>query len=162
MLPLIFIVGLAIAVIDRNPIIFKQQRAGLHKESFIIYKFTSMKNGKITLLGKVIRKTGLDEIPQLLNIMKGEMAFVGPRPLTKSDIERLEWDGKDKSVRWNVLPGITGPAQLVNVCDKDVSFQNDLNYIQTRSIKTDLKYILLSLVIPITGKQFVKRQIHKS
>tara|TARA_B100000497_G_C7553837_1_gene334512 strand:- start:344 stop:706 length:363 start_codon:yes stop_codon:yes gene_type:complete len=120
-----------------------------------------MKNGRITLLGRIFRKTGIDELPQLINILKGDMNFVGPRPLTKEDIVRLKWDGESQLRRWSVKPGITGMAQLVNVCDANVSWNADMEYISNRSVKLDLKIIWKSMLVPILGKSNVKQHIHK-
>jgi len=111
-----------------------------------------MKNGKITFAGKVVRKLGLDEIPQFWNIVKGEMAFVGPRPLTQFDIDRLGWNTEKASNRWNVLPGITGPAQLTNICNADLSLSKDLTYVEQRSSSHDLKIVMRSALVPIIGK----------
>lgn len=121
-----------------------------------------MHRDKITGIGRILRKTGIDELPQLFNIMKGEMNFVGPRPLTKADIIRLNWNDASKEIRWTVRPGITGMAQLVNVCDAQVSWNNDMQYIDTRSVTTDLKILGKSFLVPFIGKQKAKQIIHKS
>ena len=112
-----------------------------------------MENDSITKVGKIIRKLGWDEIPQLLNVIKGDMAFVGPRPLTASDINRLNWNTNKHAKRWSVKPGITGPAQLTNICDAKVSMSKDLFYIENKSILLDFKMIIRSLLVPIIGKR---------
>jgi len=111
-----------------------------------------MKNGKITLVGKVIRKIGLDEIPQFVNIIKGEMSFVGPRPLTQFDIDRLGWNSDSCADRWSVLPGITGPAQLTNVCNASLSLSKDLEYVHRKSAVYDMRLLLRSAMVPLIGK----------
>ena len=111
-----------------------------------------MSDGKINFIGKVLRKTGLDEIPQFINIVKGEMSFVGPRPLTLADIERLNWSPKSFDFRWAVNPGITGNAQLSNICSAENSIQNDRFYVENKSVLYDFKIILKSLSIPFIGK----------
>ncbi len=121
-----------------------------------------MYKGKITKIGRVLRKTGIDELPQLFNIVKGEMNFVGPRLLTKADIVRLKWDDALHEIRWSVRPGITGMAQLVNVCDAQVSWDCDMQYVESRSIKTDLQLLWKSILVPFIGKQKTKQFIHKS
>lgn len=151
-IPITVLTGLLIVFTTGIPIFFLQERIGKDKIPFTIYKFKSMKNGKITLVGKIIRKTGLDEIPQLLNILKGEMSFVGPRPLTQHDIERLNWTTKDHLIRWSVNPGITGTAQLSPICNADNSLKLDKEYINSKSSVNDLKLFIRSLLIPILGK----------
>ncbi len=147
---------------DRNTPVFIQERIGLDKESFFVYKVRTMHKGEITKIGRLLRKTGIDELPQLFNIVKGEMNFVGPRPLTNADIVRLKWDDTLHEIRWSVRPGITGIAQLVNVCDAKVSWDCDMQYIESRSIKTDLKLLWRSILVPFIGKQKTKQFIHKS
>jgi lipopolysaccharide/colanic/teichoic acid biosynthesis glycosyltransferase len=147
---------IAVAILlfqPRSAIIFKQNRIGVNKEEFVIYKFTTMKNNQITPLGKVLRLLGLDELPQLINIIKGEMSFVGPRPLTQFDIERLGWDTPHYNKRWSVKPGITGAAQLSKVCDAQLSIKNDLWYIEHKSLVVDVRIIMESLLVPILGKR---------
>ena len=144
------------------PFVFKQERIGLNKTRFVIYKFRTMKNGKITILGKMLRKTGIDELFQLVNIAIGTMNFVGPRPLTLEDIERLNWNDTAFRKRWDVKPGITGLAQLTNVCDARVSWERDKYYIQNRSSRLDRKILWQSILIPFLGKSKVKGIIHNS
>lgn len=121
-----------------------------------------MKSGRITLIGRILRKTGIDELPQLFNIAMGEMNFVGPRPLTIADIQRLGWDRLNYDSRWSINPGITGFAQLVNVCDANVSWECDQSYIERRSAILDLKIIGQSMLVPFIGKKNAKQLIHKS
>ena len=135
------------------PIIFCQERIGKEKKPFKIIKFRSMENGKIPFFGKFIRKFGLDEIPQLINITKGDMEFVGPRPLTKADIERLGWDTEKAAKRWEVKPGITGQAQLLSICDAELSLQKDIEYITHKSFLLNLRIIKQSILIPFIGKK---------
>ncbi len=154
--PISVLVAVAIIVTSGYPFLFLQDRVGKNQKPFVIYKFKSMQNHQVTSIGKVIRKTGLDEIPQLINILKGEMSFVGPRPLTQYDIQRLKWTSKEHEIRWSVNPGITGPAQLSVICNADNSFQLDKNYIKTKSSINDLKLFTRSMLIPFFGKSKVK------
>ena len=152
-IPIVIITCVLIFFPKGKSILFKQKRVGIHKKEFVIYKFTTMENDSITKVGKIIRKLGWDEIPQLLNVIKGDMAFVGPRPLTASDINRLNWNTSNHAKRWSVKPGITGPAQLTNICDAKVSMSKDLFYIENKSILLDFKMIIRSLLVPIIGKR---------
>lgn len=151
--PLILVIAILLYLQSRTHVIFSQKRVGLHENEFIIYKFKTMENQKITPIGKVLRKLGLDEIPQLVNILKGDMAFVGPRPLTRFDIDRLKWNKPEHTKRWHVKPGITGLAQLSKICDSNLAMKNDLFYVENKGFLLDLKLIIKSLLVPIIGKQ---------
>lgn len=160
--PVLLLTAFFVALFDGLPIIFTQDRIGKGKKVFTIYKFKTMKNDQITGLGRILRKTGLDELPQLFNILSGNMRFVGPRPLTQADIDRLEWNDVQFDARWQVHPGLTGLAQLVPVCDKNVSISNDLHYVQHKSALLDLRICLNSVLIPFIGKQRMKKILHKT
>src|SRR5262245_53299317 len=86
--------GIAVAILmdDGWPVLFRQERIGLRRRPFQIRKFRTMRDGTVTRVGRVLRGTGLDEIPQLVNILRGDMSAVGPRPLTASDLVRFGWD----------------------------------------------------------------------
>ncbi len=155
--PVMIVVAFLILLCDRQHPLFSQTRVGLHKTSFIIHKFRTMRNEQITFLGRILRKTGLDELPQMWNILRGDMAFVGPRPLTSADITRLGWDASSFSSRWTVPPGITGLAQFAKICDKDLSWQLDQEYIQNHTIGRDLQIFFCSFLVPILGKETVKK-----
>ena len=152
-LPITLFISVLIFFTLRESFIFNQLRVGKNKEEFTIHKFKTMKNGKITSLGRVLRKLGLDEIPQLINVMKNEMSFVGPRPLTQQDIIRLNWELDKYEMRWSVKPGITCLAQLSNVCDAFHSMERDLFYVNNKSVKLDVKIIMQSILVPIKGKR---------
>lgn len=157
--PFILLVLLLVLIFEQDNPVFIQERIGFQKTPFLVYKIRTMKAGRITFIGKILRKTGIDELPQLFNIAMGEMNFVGPRPLTQADIERLQWTREFHNKRWSVKPGITGLAQLVNVCDADVSLKNDFEYIDNRSWQLDLKIIYRSALVPIIGKAKAKKLI---
>ena len=150
--PLIFIISLLLFCESGIHVIFTQKRIGINQVEFIIYKFKTIKHKKITFIGKFLRKSGLDEIPQLFNIIKGDMNFIGPRPLTQFDINRLNWNKPEFNKRWTVKPGITGLAQLSKTCDSSLSIKNDIYYIANKSLLLDLKIIVKSLLVPIIGK----------
>jgi lipopolysaccharide/colanic/teichoic acid biosynthesis glycosyltransferase len=155
--PFLVLVGLFIAAIDGFPILFIQERIGLNKSRFYLYKFRTMNPDGVTPLGRFIRATGLDELPQLFNVLKGDMSFIGPRPLTEFDIVRLGWDSPEYDIRWSVPPGITGLAQFAPVCDKSLSCALDFHYISNRNLALDLKILLGSFAVIFLGKNSVKR-----
>lgn len=160
LLPVLIAVAILIRIVDRTSPFFKQERVGLNKQSFTIFKFKTMLNNEVTALGRVLRRTGIDELPQLLNILMGQMSFVGPRPLTRADIERLGWQDKFYDRRWNVKPGIVGLAQLSPVCHKRMSWYLDQCYIQKQNLMLDLRIMTMSAMIPIIGKEQIKKWLH--
>ncbi|MBK9192399.1 MAG: sugar transferase [Crocinitomicaceae bacterium] len=142
----------SLAADHQNPF-FIQTRMGAGKRDFTILKLRTMKNNEITFIGKIFRRTGLDELPQLWNILFGQMSFVGPRPLTKADAERLGWNDQFHAVRWKVKPGLTGLAQLSPVCHRKMSWFFDQKYIQCSSFLLDMKIMISSVLVLFVGKQ---------
>ena len=117
LLPLVFIISLLIFIFDGRPIIYKQIRIGLYGKKFEIFKFRTMRNIslknenlRLTIFGKIIRRSSLDEIPQFINVLIGEMSIVGPRPLPEKNEKKIYKSLRIK--RRNVLPGITGLSQI--------------------------------------------------
>lgn len=151
--PVIVLVSLLIMAESGFPVIFSQWRRGKDRQSFKVFKFRTMQNGNVTEVGRFLRKSGLDELPQLINILKGEMSFVGPRPLTEEDIERLGWNNPSFEERWSVKPGITGPAQLERICSAQLSIQHDLEYVRRRSIRYDIKLLVETALTALNGKR---------
>src|ERR1041384_8527536 len=90
--PVMLLVGVVIVIDDGGPVLFRQERAGYLREPFEILKFRTMREGQVTRVGRLLRATGLDELPQFFNTLLGHMSAVGPRPLTAEDISRLGWD----------------------------------------------------------------------
>lgn len=160
--PLLIVVSLFILVFEQDKILFLQSRLGLDKNTFTIYKLRTMKNGEITFLGRVLRKTGIDEIPQLINIIKGDLIFIGPRPLTQFDVERLNWTSDYHALRWNIKPGLTGLAQLSPVCDRKMTLFWDKYYATHQSLTLDIKIIGASFLTLLIGKRRVKSIIQKN
>ena len=150
--PIILVMTIISFACNGGGVLFKQTRLGKNKKHFTILKLRTMTDGKITSLGKVLRNLGLDELPQLINIARGEMNFIGPRPLTLYDVKRLGWDDKYHFKRWSVKPGITGLAQLSPVCNKKISWQKDSFYVDNHNFKLNLSILIRSLLIPIFGK----------
>ncbi len=149
--PLMLISACLIAVNRDGPILFKQKRPGKNGKIFTVYKFRTMstkthdKDGKelsdferMTGIGKILRKTSIDELPQLLNILKGNMSFIGPRPLLP---EYLELYTEEQMRRHNVLPGISGWAQVNgrNTLTWEEKFTYDVYYVDHYGFKMDMK-----------------------
>src|SRR5262245_2508001 len=110
--PVMMVVVVAVLIDDGRPILFRQRRVGYRRRAFDILKIRTMRDGRATRVGRVLRATGLDEIPQFINILSGEMSAVGPRPLTDDDVRRLGWTGAEFEFRWAHKPGLTGLAQI--------------------------------------------------
>ncbi|MFK4292484.1 sugar transferase EpsL [Bacillus sp. RC240] len=163
-----FFVILLVAIIVKtqigSPILFRQQRPGLHGKSFYLYKFRTMTNerdrngellqdhARLTKVGKFLRKYSLDELPQLINVLKGQLSLVGPRPLL---IEYMPLYSKEQAKRHNVRPGITGWAQVNgrNSISWDEKFKLDVWYVENQSFLLDLKilYLTFSKVLKSEG-----------
>jgi lipopolysaccharide/colanic/teichoic acid biosynthesis glycosyltransferase len=157
--PALALVAVLVRVLDGKPVLFRQRRLGRDKVPFEILKFRTMAGDPdpgVTRLGAVLRRTGIDELTQLINIARGDMCFIGPRPLTEQDVARLGWDGETYATRWRVRPGLTGYAQFAPVCDKDLSWALDDQYARERSPWLDLRITLASGAVLVLGKQRVK------
>lgn len=153
--PIILIVALLIKLKLGSPILFTQERPGLNGKIFRIYKFRTMsdeRDSKGDLLsdelrlkgfGKLIRKSSLDELPQLFNVLKGEMSFVGPRPLL---VEYLKLYNQEQAKRHNVKPGITGWAQVNgrNAISWEEKFKLDVYYVEHISFMLDCKILYMT------------------
>jgi lipopolysaccharide/colanic/teichoic acid biosynthesis glycosyltransferase len=155
-LPAMTLVALAILLEDGLPLLFCQERLGTARRPFTILKFRSMRDGKITRVGRVLRSTGLDELPQFVNVLRGEMSAVGPRPLTAADTARLGWSEPRFDFRWRVPPGLTGLAQVMGTGSPERSLHLDRAYIIRRSLLLDLRLIALSFAINALGKRRVR------
>ena len=167
--PVLIIVSILIKLESKGPIIFKQVRAGKNSKPFYIYKFRSMKTNTpniatndfnnasdyITKMGRFIRKTSLDEIPQLFNILKGDMSIVGPRPVILEEVELIELRqtyNVDK-----ILPGITGWAQINgrdNIGNEE-KVKYDYEYLTKKSIIMDL-YIIVMTALKVLKRSDIK------
>ena len=157
LLPFLLFVSLVIWLSLGSPILYIQERIGKQCEKFSLYKFRTMtldfgKNGKllpdqarVTKLGNLLRKTSVDELPSLFNIIKGDMSFVGPRPLL---VEYLERYTPEQARRHEVRPGITGWAQVNgrNTLSWEERFKLDVWYVDNKSFLLDLKIILMTIV----------------
>ena len=155
--PLLLITALLVYFKIGRPILFKQVRPGLNEQLFTIYKFRTMsneidKNGdllpdkdRLKGIGIIIRKASLDELPQLFNVLRGEMSFVGPRPLL---VEYLELYNYEQKRRHSVLPGITGWAQVNgrNAISWEDKFKYDIWYVDNQSFWLDTKILWMTFL----------------
>ena len=155
--PIYIVVSLLIFFKMGNPILFRQKRPGYKEKIFGIYKFRTMTNEKdangnllpddkrLVGIGKFIRSTSLDELPQLFNVLKGEMSFVGPRPLL---IEYLDLYNDTQKRRHDVKPGITGWAQVNgrNAISWEQKFDYDVWYVDNQSFWLDIKILWLTFL----------------
>ena len=153
--PIMIITAILIYLKMGRPIIFTQDRPGYKGKIFKIYKFRTMTNetdengnllpdeNRLKGIGKVIRSLSLDELPQLFNVLKGDMSFVGPRPLL---VEYLELYNEEQKKRHDVLPGITGLAQVNgrNAISWEQKFKYDVEYVKKQSFLFDLKILFLT------------------
>jgi len=154
--PLLLILMLLIRLKLGSPVLFRQERPGKDEIPFTIYKFRTMNDKRdsqgvlladeerLTPLGKLIRSLSLDELPQLFNVLKGEMSFIGPRPLLK---EYLPLYNERQKKRHEVTPGITGWAQVNgrNAITWEKKFELDVYYVEHISWRLDLKIIIMTL-----------------
>jgi lipopolysaccharide/colanic/teichoic acid biosynthesis glycosyltransferase len=157
--PVMAIVIPAVLIDDGRPILFRQRRLGLHRRPFSILKIRTMRDGSPTRVGRVLRATGLDEIPQFINILSGEMSAVGPRPLTESDVARSGWTGSSFDLRWDVKPGLTGLAQIIGPASRQEALELDLAYAAQWNPALDCQLIALSFAVNVFGKTRVQRAV---
>ena len=169
--PVIILAAIIVKLESKGPIFFIQERIGEGNRKFNIVKFRSMttdaeKNGpqwaskndnRVTKFGKIMRATRIDELPQLWNVLRGEMSFVGPRPEREFFIQQLEKEISYYNLRHTVKPGLTGWAQVMypygaSVEDAYRKLQYDLYYIKHHSIPFDVKVLLKTVTIVIFGK----------
>jgi lipopolysaccharide/colanic/teichoic acid biosynthesis glycosyltransferase len=155
--PVMAAIAAAIALDDGRPIVFRQARVGFGRQIFTIVKFRSMRDGGVTRVGRFLRATGLDELPQFLNILHGDMSAVGPRPLTESDVQRLGWNARRYDFRWRVRPGLTGPAQVMGTTSAPLSACLDRWYVARQRLSLDVRMVVLSFAVNALGKTRVRQ-----
>ena len=155
--PLMLVLALLIRIYMGAPVIFRQMRPGLYGKPFYLYKFRTMSGEtdsegnllpdkqRLTGLGRTLRRLSLDELPQLLNVLKGELSFVGPRPLLMAYLERYN---KEQARRHEVKPGITGWAQVNgrNAVSWEEKFKLDVWYVDNKSFLLDLKILGMTAI----------------
>ena len=151
------VTGLSVLIVLGRPVFFRQERAGKGGRPFRILKFRTMREGegtdaeRLTRFGRFLRASSLDEVPELVNVLKGEMSLVGPRPLP---IRYLPRYSPEQNRRHEVLPGITGWAQVNgrNALDWETKFRYDVDYVDHRSFFLDLKILALTAYQVIAPK----------
>lgn len=154
--PLLVLAALLIKLEDGGPLFFRQKRVGFRRKPFLVIKFRTMREDKVTNVGRILRSRGLDEIPQAINVLLGDMSIVGPRPLTIADIERLGWDKAYCDLRFSVKPGITGLAQIYGGLGQRYTWALDKSYVSKLSMKRDIWIIVASFAVNLGGKKKVR------
>ena len=169
--PVFAVMALAIKLTSKGPAIFKQERAGKDGKPFVFYKFRTMKVGvdafgpspksgedpRLTRAGRFLREHSLDELPQLFNVLKGDMSIVGPRPLYVSQMQ--EWNEQQKR-RLLVKPGLTGLAQISGRGEltREEKLELDVKYVRTASFRVDVKIILATVVQVFRRKSIYEKR----
>ena len=161
--PVFLLVSILIWVSMGRPVLFRQQRPGIYGQAFMLLKFRTMTfeqnssgescsdSARMTLLGKYLRRFSLDELPQIINVLRGEMSFIGPRPLL---MEYLPLYSPEQARRHDVLPGITGWAQVNgrNASSWKQRFEHDLWYVDQVSLALDIKIVGLTIGRIFSGR----------
>ncbi len=175
LLPIFAAIAIAVRLSSKGPCIFKQERAGRSGKPFVFYKFRTMKlnvdpfgpspksgdDPRLTGVGKFLREYSLDELPQLLNVLKGDMSIVGPRPLYVSQM--AEWDERQKK-RLLVKPGLTGLAQTCGRGEltREEKLELDVKYVETESAWLDAKIILATIAQVFMRKHIYEKRYSKT
>ena len=176
-IPIFIIIGIAIKIDSKGPVFFKHKRIGKHGKKLEIYKFRTMienaeeamknfteeqkkefaenfkleNDPRVTRVGKILRKTSLDELPQIINILKGEMSIIGPRPIVKSELEKY---GSNQDKFLSVAPGLTGYWAANG--RSDVSYEErmalELYYVNNRSLILDMKIFFKTIGSVLKGR----------
>ena len=171
-LPVLLLTAIAIKLEGPGSIFYRQERVGLRGKPFMVYKFRSMRedaegdgvavwakadDDRVTKVGAFIRKSRIDELPQLFNVLKGDMSFVGPRPERPEFVEQLSQAIPYYDLRHHVKPGITGWAQVsypygASIKDSREKLQYDLYYLKNYSVFLDINIVLLTIQVILWGK----------
>lgn len=168
--PILFLTALLIKLDSKGPVFFVQERLGLHGKSFKMIKFRSMcvgaeKGGvyekkadpRVTRVGKIIRKTSIDELPQFINILKGEMSIIGPRPVLTYHPWNIGNYSQEQLRRFEVRPGVTGWAQVNGrkVIPWSQRIKFDIEYVNNISLKFDVRIFLKTIIKVLSMKENV-------
>ena len=173
--PVLLLIIIAIKVGSKGPAIFKQQRAGKNGNPFVFYKFRTMKHDvdpfgpspksgkdpRLTKIGRILREYSLDELPQLFNILRGDMSVVGPRPLYLSQIP--EWNERQKK-RLLVKPGLTGLAQISGRGEitLEEKLELDVKYVETASFLADVRILLVTIAHVFSRKGIYEKKYSRN
>lgn len=172
----IVIISISIKLDSRGPVVFKQKRLGKDQKIFEIYKFRTMVNhayemggvakrsddARITKVGALLRRTSLDEILQMVNILKGEMAIIGPRPILPDEFEDYQ-SNKGYRRRFNALPGIFCTIDVVNRApDRDLQFRMDAKYADHVNFLTDFRTFFGVIGVVLSGKDVYMEEADSS
>jgi lipopolysaccharide/colanic/teichoic acid biosynthesis glycosyltransferase len=168
--PVFIAIWISIRFSSKGPIIFRQERAGKHGKPFVFYKFRTMKSDvepfgpspksgqdpRLTRVGKFLRECSLDELPQLFNVLIGDMSIVGPRPLYISQIP--EWNEVQKK-RLLVKPGLTGLAQIGGRAEltREEKLDLDVKYVETASLLTDIRIVFATVAYVFKHKNIYEK-----
>ena len=169
--PILVLIVIAIKVSSKGPAVFKQQRAGKNGNPFVFYKFRTMtidaepfgpspKSGRdprLTKVGRILREYSLDELPQLFNVLKGDMSVVGPRPLYLSQMP--EWSERQKK-RLLVKPGLTGLAQISGRGEitREKKLELDVKYVETATFLADIRILLATIAHVFSRKGIYEKR----
>jgi len=170
--PLMLVLCVLVRVKLGSPVLFKQERPGLHEKIFTLYKFRTMTDerdaegnllpdkDRLTSFGKFLRASSLDELPEFFNILKGDMSFIGPRPLL---VSYLPYYTKEEALRHTVRPGLTGLAQVSgrNFLDWDRRLARDVEYVKGLSFAMDMRVLLLTVKV-VLGKSDVAEDTNQA
>jgi lipopolysaccharide/colanic/teichoic acid biosynthesis glycosyltransferase len=169
--PVLVAIGITIRLSSKGPAVFKQQRAGKNGKPFVFYKFRTMtldvdpfgpspKSGqdrRLTKVGKFLREFSLDELPQLFNVLKGDMSIIGPRPLYLSQIP--EWSERQKK-RLLIKPGLTGLAQIQGRAEltREEKLELDVKYVENVGFLTDIRIMLATIIHVFRRKSIYEKR----
>lgn len=170
--PLLLVLAVLVRVKLGGPVLFRQERPGLHEKIFTLCKFRTMTDerdaqgnllpdkDRLTPFGKFLRSSSLDELPEFFNILKGDMSFIGPRPLL---VSYLPYYTKEEALRHTVRPGLTGLAQVSgrNFLDWDRRLAKDVEYVKGLSFAMDMKVLLLTVKV-VLGKSDVAEDTNRA
>lgn len=163
LIPALLVVAFLVRLLLGRPVIFSQQRPGLNGEPFILFKFRTMTHRmgpdgrflpdaiRLTSFGKFLRRASLDELPELFNVLRGDMSLVGPRPLL---MEYLPLYSPDQNRRLQVRPGVTGLAQVMgrNALSWEAKFRYDTEYVDNLSLGMDLRILARTVLAVLTSR----------